>query len=217
MQKKYSRFCPLFVKIGDNLFYDVKFFLFSVLSAVLLATPNLAMSQTITDSPFLTYENPELGIKIDYPASWQRTEDDDSVRFSLPYESDSDRLQETLEINVQFLPIEDWFTLEYFIFQPPDEADPTICGGFLSCAEREKMDFRVIEHGYTQLANNPAYKVIYTETVMIDGVPHQFMDMYTVVLKSDRIYSIDYIAEPTTFNNYFPIIERMLNSLQITI
>lgn len=222
MQKKYLHFCQFSVEAGEKIYYVTKFFLFSLTSAVLLTLPNLALSQTITNSPFFTYENPELGIKIDYPVSWQRAEGSNPVgsaffvRFSSPYESNFDTLQETLEIHVVFLPFQDVYTLEYFIFEPPDESDPRYCGGFLACAQLEKTNFNVIELSPTQVANNPAYKVVYTETVMIDGVPHEYMDMYVVVLKGDRVYSIEYYAEPTTYFNYLPTIESMLNSFQIT-
>lgn len=85
------------------------------------------------------------------------------------------------------------------------------------CAEREKTNFQVIESNYTQLANNPAYKVVYTETVMIDGIPHQLMEMYIAILKGERAYSVTYYAEPSTFYNYLPTIDRMLSSFQLTV
>jgi eukaryotic-like serine/threonine-protein kinase len=207
MLKEYFVFRCFYIKTNQSLFFIPKFFFLLPISGLLLITPNLALSQTSTNSPFSTHENRELGIKIDYPIAWQRVEDFSSVRFSSPYESNFDTLQETLVINVEFLPFQDLFTLDYFINDPE--------AGFR--AQAQLNNFHIIEESYINLANTAAYKVVFTETFDREGVPHQFMEMYVILLKSDRAYFIQYYAEPNTFYNYLPIIERMLNSFQLTI
>ena len=47
--------------------------------------------------PFLTYENPSLGIKIEYPKDWTPM-DQDGFRFLSPKENDSDTFREYLVV-----------------------------------------------------------------------------------------------------------------------
>jgi eukaryotic-like serine/threonine-protein kinase len=208
MQKEYFAFRWFSIKTNQNPFSVLKFFLLFSASVVLLISPNLALSQISIDSPFHTYENSDFKIKIDYPISWQRVEESNSILFSSPYESNIDTLQESLVIDVRFFAFEDLFTLDYFINDPN--------GGFKARAQAEMNNFRIIEESYINFANTPAYKVLFTETLDREGVSHELMEMYIILLISDRAYTIQYIAEPTTFNNYLPIIERMLNSFQVT-
>src|SRR6188472_1542693 len=49
---------------------------------------------------FSTYENPTLGVTIEYPPQWSFSESGRAVTFSTPFENASDTYQENLLINV---------------------------------------------------------------------------------------------------------------------
>src|SRR5947209_19938767 len=82
---------------------SLMFFSASAIYTVYNAQPQQAIAQTTTAATpkptsgnfFLTYENNStLGIKIQYPANWERIESEDNVHgvlFLSPSESNSDR------------------------------------------------------------------------------------------------------------------------------
>jgi hypothetical protein len=158
---------------------------------------------------FLLYNNPSLGINIQYPSNWEKIEqDDDYVRFSSPYESDQDTLQESFVINIQYLPFQNMFSLKEFIFDPKE--------GFIAHSTRDVTDFKILSSEPMTVSNMPAYKLIFTETQSINGIPHYYKNMNIFLLKNDKVYILEYYAEPSTFNTYFPIINIMLNSFKTT-
>lgn len=61
-----------------------------------------AINETTRNNSFLTYENnSKLGIKIQYPSSWERLEyDDEGVLFLSPSESNADKFLESFGIKV---------------------------------------------------------------------------------------------------------------------
>ena len=99
------------------------------------------------------------------------------------------------------------FTLDEFVFDPKE--------GFIARAERDLTNFHQIELDTVRVSNMPAYKLIFSEASMVDGVDQDLQEMFIFVLKNDLVYTIQYFAEPSTFNNYLPLINRMVNSLQI--
>ena len=66
-------------------------------------TTNAASPKPTSDNTFLPYENNStLGIKIQYPANWERIESEDNdlgVLFLSPSESNSDRFLEGFSIS----------------------------------------------------------------------------------------------------------------------
>jgi eukaryotic-like serine/threonine-protein kinase len=159
-------------------------------------------------SDFLIYNNPDLGISIQYPINWEKVENGDTVRFSSQYENNLDTLRESFVIDVQFLPFQNIFTSEEFVYDPEE--------GFIERSKRELTNFHLVNSIPITVSNMPAYKVIFTETQMIGGVPHNYQEMYVFILKNDLVYVLEYFAEPNTFNYYLPTIDRMISSFQIT-
>ena len=197
----------IYVGVPNFFCYFVIYFIFlmSIISLVIyqevISTPN--------NQNFLAYDNPLTGIKIYYPSNWEKMEQgENNLRFSSPYESDLDSIRESLVINIQYLPFQNMFTLDEFVFDPEE--------GFIERAKRDLNNFQLIASDSMMVSNMPAYRLIFTETFMNEGVPHNLKEMFVFVSKNDLVYSIQYFAEPSNFNLYLPIVDKMIRSLQIT-
>jgi eukaryotic-like serine/threonine-protein kinase len=170
-----------------------------------------AMAQTPEQSKsnsnsinFLTYENPIFGIKILYPANWDKQENTSSsndnstlidvVAFSPPFKNSSDIVGKLI---VQVDNVSDIKPLTLAKY-----ANDTV--GDL------RQDFRVSESNAT-LAGNPAYKIIYTG--LEANVDLQAMMVLTI--KGDRAYIISYTAEPEKYSYYLPTVQKMIDSFEI--
>jgi hypothetical protein len=80
-------------------------------------------------------------------------------------------------------------------------------------------DFNLIESNTNStLAGKPAYKLVYTETLEDEeeeeGTNLKSMEIGTII--GDRVYFIEYIAEEEKYSDYLPIIQMMINSIEIT-
>jgi hypothetical protein len=77
-------------------------------------------------------------------------------------------------------------------------------------------DFNLIESNTNStLAEKPAYKLVYTETLE-DEDSTNLKTMETGTIIGERVYFIEYIAEEEKYSNYLPIIQMMINSIEIT-
>ena len=73
-------------------------------------------------------------------------------------------------------------------------------------------DLELIELSSTNLTNNaiPAYKLV--ASLSQEGI--DFMQI--LAIKEDKVYSVLYSSEKTRYSTYLPIIEKMINSLEVT-
>jgi serine/threonine-protein kinase len=183
-------------------------FLAAAPSMSLYVQPKEAMAQTPeqsnNSSNFLTYENLSFGIKILYPANWDKQENTSSssnnstlydiVKFSPPLKNSSNIIGK-LAIKVDNI----------------SDIKPTTLANYADAIISDlKQDFRVIESNAT-LAGNPAYKVEYTgleESVDLQA-------MLVMAIKGDRVYIISYTAEPEKYSYYLPTVQKMIDSFEI--
>ena len=153
---------------------------------------------------FSTYENPIFGIKILYPANWDKQENSSSsndnstlidlVAFSPPFKNNSDIVGKLI-VQVDNISNIKPITLANY-------ANNTISD--------LRQDFRVSESNAT-LAGNPAYKIVYTGLeASID-----LKAMMVMTIKGDRAYIISYTAEPEKYSYYLPTVQKMIDSFEI--
>jgi S1-C subfamily serine protease len=167
----------------------------------------LSSATASTTSDILTYENTSYGIRIQYPANWTKDEQDfdpsdgitDIVSFSSPFENRLDIYSENLGIHLESLTDQNMTLEEY--------------ANLLITRYNETLaDFNLIESNTsTTLGGNPAYSLIYTDKE--DDTNYKSMEIGTII--EDRVYFIDYIAEEDNYSHYLPIIQMMINSLEI--
>jgi len=153
---------------------------------------------------FLTYENPIFGIKILYPANWDKQENTSSsndnstlidlVAFSPPFKNNSDIVGKLI---VQVDNISDIKPITLATYANDTVSDL-------------RQDFRVSESNAT-LAGNPAYKIVYTGLeASID-----LKAMMVMTIKGDRAYIISYTAEPEKYSYYLPTVQKVIDSFEI--
>ena len=67
---------------------------------ITVAAPHSTTTLAPTHNFYLTYMSPTLGMKIDYPSSWQKVEGNVGVMFLSPQENDLDEIRGGLGILV---------------------------------------------------------------------------------------------------------------------
>ena len=172
-------------------------------SAFIGMTSAAAATTTTGGYSFLTYSDPILGIKIEYPAGWpQELEGAGLVTFTANLESgDLNTYPAAVGIKVQNLVSSKNISLnEITKIQIKD-------------LKQSHPDFKLIESTESMLAgNNMAHKIVFTAT---DDSEHQRKAMQIWTLKGDKAYLITYKAEPETYSKYLPTIQKMIDSFQI--
>jgi eukaryotic-like serine/threonine-protein kinase len=175
-------------------------------------TMEMSPNANITTTEFSVYDNPGLGIKILYPSDWKpfqtSTVNRTIIEFRQKVMSEHDPLTSFMTVSVENLS-GTIRTLDVLTKQNVDLANKTL------------PNFQLIESNITTLANNPAYKIISTfaNVGLGDDDPlrsPQFQTMTIWTIKGDRMYTISYSQIPSEFSRYLPIIQKMIDSFEIT-
>jgi hypothetical protein len=174
------------------------------------------ISDITNSSEFVTYENATNGIKIDHPSDWVVSEEskklsDEStchiliqctinrVEFTSPEEGFSDRLRENLVV-----------------------ISGLFAGGVTldQMVEIFSVNIDQTQKGYTPIESKPihlkdnssahmnVYQFIDSNNQVISAI-----DVYT--LKGKAAYVIKAIIEPAKYSDYLPVVQRMINSIEI--
>jgi hypothetical protein len=192
-----------------------------VSSVAIVAEQQHAFSQlseqdnnSATQSPgFLTYANATYGITIQYPSNWMVDNTEfpgdpliQIVGFFSPFESRVDTYAERLWIAQEQQSFSEDFDLTQYAEQIVSNYNSTL------------TDFRLneIDTETARLGNNdsPAYRIVYTERLQPDNIDLKTLEIGTVL--EDRVYIITYHAEAARYDQYLPIIEEMINSIQLS-
>ncbi len=143
------------------------------------------------------YENTKLKLSIQYPSSWQKEERlNDFVTFKAPI-VDSSQYKSPAGLGISSLSVS-------------NVALATITNVHLENMTNNLKDFQLVESSDTVLADNrPAKKIIFTATDY--GEKKQALQLITK--NNDKVYLITYKANVDKYEQYFPTIQKMLNSL----
>ena len=146
---------------------------------------------------FKPYENTKLKLSIQYPSSWQKEERlNDFVTFIAPI-VDSSQYKSPAGLGISSLSVS-------------NVALATITNVHLKNMTNNLKDFQLVESSDTVLADNrPAKKIIFTATDY--GEEKQALQLITK--NNDKVYLITYKANVDKYEQYFPTIQKMLNSL----
>lgn len=163
----------------------------SVLVAfILIASLPIQFTLAQTDAGFSQYENPSLGIKIQYPYNWEWKHDYYEVHFALP------QADAGFQLVVSVYPTLNRSLDEMVGFKPGLSKF-----GFIESPKK------------ITLGKYPALMMVYNFTN--DGI--DVKSMLVLLQWEDKTYSINYVAEPTKYNDYLPIIKKMINSFEIMV
>jgi hypothetical protein len=166
-------------------------------SPLLLLHPN---SQALAQEQFLTYEDPELGISIQYPSNWEKLVSlNNFVTFTAPPETDTRIYPAALGLKVQEVSSQNISLQEVTNVQ-------------ISDLKKSNPDLNVLESTSTTIADNPAHKIVFSATDNKE-VERKAMQVWTVI--GNKAFLITYKAEPDKFTSYLPTIERMIDSFKV--
>ena len=162
-------------------------------------------------SGFLTYENPVYGIKMQYPADWTASTTglqsySRIVGFYSPLQNLTDVLPAQVSLSIttysQNVSLDEYTNMT------------------LTAIEQQGLE--VNESDAFTLAGNPGHRIIFspppsqTSPITPSQTPpitFSVMEVWTAI--DDRIYLLSYNAEGSEFQNNLPVVEQMLNSLQV--
>lgn len=160
------------------------------------------MIDSFVVSDFLLYENPALGIKIQYPTDWEqkKAQTNDNITFISPLESNLDTYRDNVIITTNRL-------LKNITL---DEYADT----FVNELKRNSTDFKIVEENLTTLTGNTtAYKIVFTTE---DG-QHDLKAMVVLAIKNGKVYIIEYNSEAEAYSNYLATVEKMIDSFKIEV
>lgn len=188
-------------------------FMISLLILVSLSVVKInAQQQTVNENiNFTSYNNTELGIYLQYPANWSKMEEKfdanvNVISFISTPENDTDTFTENVNIAIEPLQNES-ITLE--------EYSNTTLAALSNVFE----NFSLISKENTNLDGVPAIKIIFSITQpqitdqsrdidTIKQIPMKIMQILSV--KEGKAYVIIYSAEEAKYDDYLPIIEKMI-------
>jgi eukaryotic-like serine/threonine-protein kinase len=171
-----------------------------------LSTKQTAFAQQTTTSTtnLLTYASSTFGIKLQYTPSWDKEEngtrqdtETDVVTFSPPAINSN----ASLDVTIDDISDEKGIALAQY------------ASSSISDLKQSLKSFKLI--GLTTnnvLAGLPAYKSVYTYT----DQNTIFKDMEIGAIKGNKVYSLIYEAGINEYNDYLPIIQKMIDSFGIT-
>jgi hypothetical protein len=171
-------------------------------TAVMTAmSPQSTIIPATTQSLFLTYASPILGIEMQYPSCWKKLEHINYVKFFSPLEGSSDRFREGLGI----------------IAFPVNNNDNRLSIDKIALETiniyREKLlDFQLIKSKAATFDDNPSHVLVYTYTNP-NSIKIKAMDIG--ILNGNKIYVITFYAELSKYPTYLLTIQKMIDSLEI--
>jgi hypothetical protein len=146
---------------------------------------------------FVTCELPAYGVRISYPSNWAKIEQGlkgkTFVMFKSPKEDPSDIISDSVGIA---------------LFDIPKVELDQFMNGVMNNLKMKNPDLSVIESTPTKLAGKDAHKVVY----YLRGKKH----MTIITRKENKAYQVMYVAEPAKYDTYLPIVQKMIDSFEIT-
>jgi hypothetical protein len=167
---------------------------------VLLAVTASATCLEEESGEFVTYENPDYGIRIAHPDNWIVKESESKIQIT-PRWKVFDPYPENLVIGI----VE---------FSPPIKVDE-LSELVTEALTIKSSDVNIIEAYETMLAHKPAYRVVYTDVIMREEKHYNIKALQLWVIKNEEIYVVSYYAEADEYTDFLSIIEEMISTFEI--
>ena len=166
-------------------------------AVVVLVMPALAQNQNQTQQNWSTYEDPILGISIEYPSSWKIEEEPNTVSFKL-YENESKPLIFSSVVAMRSLPGID--TNEEFM-----KSDVNTLRNSIS-------KIYEIDNAAT-IGGKPASKIVFDVKLGIGKYKDHIIGYYMVY--REMLYYIAFHIVIDNYTKYIPTIQKMVDSFKI--
>jgi hypothetical protein len=174
---------------------------------------NTTATPSNNNNNFSTYDNPTLGIRMQYPSNWSpieygynSTTNNTVARFLSPSKIGSE-LGNVSGVSGNFVPY-----LDVFVFDSKNMSLDQIVKGRINYFSNN-TDFAIHESKPFALNNGnnkqPAYMLDYSATV---GGDELFRKMQVYTIFNSKVYVITFTSQQALFSNYTPIVQKMINS-----
>jgi hypothetical protein len=164
---------------------------------------NDTMAASANNSSFLTYQNPDFGISMQYPSNWTIQEDNLRLHtiaaFSAIHENPYDFTNVTLaEVDLRVYNA------------PQNETSANLNVGQINT--QGQIIVSSYKNDTTSLGGLPALKII---NYSFGEVADKEMQIWTFIPSKNVLVELIYIAQPSKYSLYLPIVESMINSVKI--
>ena len=166
-----------------------------------------------TNSDFLTYEHPILGIKMQYPHDWKvrQYEYDPSgnntlAGFYSPSKTASE-LGNISGVSGHFIPYSD-----IFIFDSKNFTLDEIITGRLNRLHNDTHFTGIESKPFTLNNGQPAWSLIYRSTA---GGDELFKKIQVYTVYSNKVFLISFTSQDASFPSYQPTIQKMIKSFDV--
>jgi hypothetical protein len=179
-----------------------------------LPASSSASNTTTATSNFLTYNNPILGIQIQYPSDWSVIEnsynpeaENNTVVGFFAQSKTSSELGNISGVSGSFVPY-----LDIYIFDSKNMSFNKIIDATVN-KFRNNENFVINESKPIIVkGNHPAHMLVYD---VIVGGDEFFRKMQVYSMFGSKIYALSFTSQHALFSNYLPLIQKMVSSFDI--
>lgn len=162
---------------------------------ILLSSGSVVGIRTIIaqtgQADFRTYENPEFGIRVQYPSDWGR--------LDLSFLGTS--------ADIDFYPLNDTSGAKAVRIQVEQLLSQNMTLDQYTDTQINSTEGQILESNVTTLGNLPAHEIVFTDVGL------KTLQVWT--LKDDKVYAITYVAEEEDYENGLQIAQRIIESFGI--
>ncbi len=187
------------MKTMDN--PNLRYFVWVAASVALLGGPSIFVYQSALAQmpPFVSYDNPNLGVSMQYPSDWKTIEVGTRVLFLSPSDSTSDAAAAApARVLLSVIPN---------VNTPVTE----IANQVPYILQSSLTDFILLLSQPITINGNIAQEYVYTYHDYYLG-PTEVLDI--VATNGYNTYEITYSTSPSDYKSYLPIVSAMVNSLE---
>jgi eukaryotic-like serine/threonine-protein kinase len=166
--------------------------------------PHTLLAQT-TPANLLTYQNSTFGIKLQYPSNWEKQENgtrQDTQTDIVTFLSPVINSRANLDVSIDDISGEKGISLTQYANQNIADLNQSL----------PDAKFIASNTNNVVIAGLPAYRMVYTSA---DGSTI-LKTMEIGAMKGDKVYILTYEAAMQEYAKYLPVIQRMIDSFQIT-
>lgn len=183
----------------------------------LSALPNniTTMINNQSNVNFLPYSNPSFGVKMEYPNNWSArgysansTGGNNTIAGFYSPSKTASELGNISGVTGRFVPY-----LDIFVFDSNNMSLDEIIDGRINRIHNSSNFLIHDSNPFTLKSNHSAHKLIYSTAI---GGDELFKKMQVYSISGTRVYLISFTAQEALFTDYLPIVEKMMNSVEIT-
>lgn len=166
----------------------------------------LALANNNESSTFLTYENPDLGLKMQYPSNWIKQQDNLLLHTIVAFKLEQEKFPNTFDFTNTTLA-----ELDLRVYNAPQN-EPS---AKLNIGQVDTLGQVIVSHyknSTSTLGGLPALKIT---NYFFGDVTQEEMQVWAFVPNKQVLVELIYIAQPSEYSIYLPIVQKMIDSVKI--